>query len=253
MTFPAPGQGPQQPQAPMVPQQPQAAAASFNLSAVMADPRSKWVFLTGAASVVLALAAFMPWANASFLGTTIQVSGTSGDGMLTLILGTAMAVLAGLKTFKPEVLKGSWVGYTLIGLSAVSLLIPVVSFSNFASKDTRGMVSIGFGLWLTFLAAAAAVAFSILNFLATRGAAAQVPARGFAQPAGYPLSGQPVAGQPVAGVAPQAQVPGVAPQQGFPQAPAQSVPQVPAQGFPSVPGTVPQAPQQPQPPVNPQG
>ncbi|WP_371152538.1 hypothetical protein ABYF34_05275 [Buchananella felis] len=228
MSFPAPGQGPQQP---MVPQQPQAPAPAFNFGAVMADAKQRWLLLAGAAGVFVALGSFLPWASAKVFGETINVNGVSGEGKFTLILGLMLAVYAGLKVFKPEILKEQWGAPAFIAVAAVSLLITIASMMSIKSEDTFGVISYGYGLWLTFFAAIAAVAFSVLNFLANRGAAPaagpvpQVPTTPFTaqqpQAPGYPMPGQPVPGQPM---------PGVAPQQGFPQAP-----------------------QQPQPPVNPQG
>lgn len=225
MSFPAPGQGPQQP---MIPQ-PQPSAESFNFGAVMADVKKRWLFLAGCSGVLVALGSFLPWATVTFLGESIHVNGVSGEGKFTLLLGLALAVFAGLKTFKPEILKEQWGAPAFVGVAVVSLLITIFSMVSIRSEDTYGMISYGFGLWLTFIAALAAVAFAVLNWLANKdaapvaGPAPQVPVTPFsAQPMQAP--GQPVAGQPMPGVAPQA----------------------PVQGFP-------QAPQQPQPPVNPQG
>lgn len=99
--------------------------------------------------VLAVVGAFMPWATA--LG--VSVSGTEGDGVITLVLGIVVvgAVLAQ---------SGGTVARAGVGLLGVLVaLIALVVFGNM-----EGMVSPAIGLYITLLAGLVIVAGAGMGF-----------------------------------------------------------------------------------------
>ena len=119
------------------------------------------VIIAIAAGVLMVVGSIGPWVTADlgFLGS-ISKAGTDGDGVFTLILGIATAVLAGLSLkYKPKVL--SIIATITASLAALIVIIDFTSASALlagvpaAAKD---LISFGWGIYLTLLASLAAVA-----------------------------------------------------------------------------------------------
>ena len=96
---------------------------------------ARWVLV--GAGALLALGSFLPWAQAGIF----SLPGTRGDGVLTLIAGVFMLMIAFIK--RSSVIPG----LAAFGLSLFSLWIVANVFSNFA--DTPD--AIGAGLLVTGL------------------------------------------------------------------------------------------------------
>jgi len=124
-----------------------------------------WLMIAGA--VALFFGSFLPWANISFLGIEVSKSGTSGDGVFTLILAVGVGIGAALlKSAKQK--PGSITALVCAGLAGLVALINIIDIgSRFGDSSTDGMVevTIGFGLGLVALGAAVAFVGSLLELI----------------------------------------------------------------------------------------
>jgi hypothetical protein len=104
----------------------------------------------GAGALVM-LGSLLPWATVSSAFGQISLAGTEGDGKFTLGLGAAIIVgfVGGWVWLQGPAALGA------LGLSAYH----VVDVSNNAAEVDSDFVraSVGWGLWLTFIAAIVAV------------------------------------------------------------------------------------------------
>ena len=116
-------------------------------------------------SALLALGSFLPWARAEAGPFTATKDGLDGDGVLTLVLSVAIALLFFLVR-KPKVM--AWVVIGLGVLAAAIALIDIADVSNRAddlSGRDLGMtasVSVGIGLWLALVGAVVAIVGGIV-------------------------------------------------------------------------------------------
>ncbi len=124
-----------------------------------------WVAL--GAAVLVVLGSFMPWVNVPFLGA---VSGTSGDGMLTLVLGliaAGVAVAAGLG-------RAQLAMFAVAGIaSLIALFIGIYDLTNVTSgmaelEDEIFTVALGPGLPMIVLGGFVAVGACVAGIVATR-------------------------------------------------------------------------------------
>ena len=127
------------PPPPPPPQFPPLAGASIGGLAIL---KGQWVAWAGAVGVVLG--SLLPWASGPF---GISVSGTSGDGVITLICGIIVAGVA----FR---LRRTWA--KVVCLLAAVLAVAVGVYHTADLSSTSGL-SIGFGLVLTDAGALACV------------------------------------------------------------------------------------------------
>lgn len=100
------------------------------------------------------IGSFMDWATA-FDGIVTK-SGLDGDGVITLITGLAMAVLAYLLTRKPSRRLG--IAFGLV--ASVTVVIAIIDL--FDIGGTEG-ASIGVGLWIVLVGGLAGIAGFILQ------------------------------------------------------------------------------------------
>ena len=94
-------------------------------------------------AILVVIGAFSPWATWGFF----SVAGTSGDGVITLIVG----LVVGASSFSPPSNKKR-IAY--LGLGLIIILIGCVDASNVAGIAAAPFgiqVKIGSGLWLTIL------------------------------------------------------------------------------------------------------
>jgi hypothetical protein len=127
-------------------------------------PRPVWsvpirVLILGGAVLLLA-GSFLPWARAEAGPFTATKNGIDGDGVLTLVLALAVALLLFLAR-SPKVM--AWLIVGLAGLATVVAVIDVVDVSNRA-KDLEASVSslnvsasVGYGLWMALVGGIVAV------------------------------------------------------------------------------------------------
>lgn len=95
------------------------------------------------ACAVAVLGSFMPWVSAQTIFGTIDVAGTDGDGVITLILAcvTAFLIYKGSK-------KMLIVGFITSGLGVIVSLYNVINVSNKINQNDEMTASIGYGLYL---------------------------------------------------------------------------------------------------------
>src|SRR5665647_2142554 len=163
------------------------------------------------AAVMVALGAFLPWATVSFFGS---VSGIDGDGKFTLVCAIAIGVMFGLWK-RPALI----VAAVLAGITLIVGILDLIDLGR-ASSDFGGFagVSPGIGLFLTVLAAIAALVLGLMGLAAVGkapaafGAPAYGPASAYPTATAYPPAGPAVA-YPAAAAYPPAQqaVPQAAP------------------------------------------
>lgn len=101
-----------------------------------------------AVAAVGAIATFLPWATVSVFGISESVSGTNGDGWITLALFIAIAVLVGIK-FKGELDNGFKIAVTAI--AAIAAVVGFVEIGNI-NGNSYGFASVSIGVYLIILA-----------------------------------------------------------------------------------------------------
>jgi hypothetical protein len=118
------------------------------------QPVIGWLLFPSAVLVIVA--AVLPWATAFGL----SISGTSGDGQITLACGLILAGLALLIGLGEGRL---WVSITSIAISVVLLVVGLIDALDMSRIVTEygGVASVGSGLWLTVVGGLFALALSI--------------------------------------------------------------------------------------------
>ena len=111
-------------------------------------------YLMVGGGLLAVIGSFMDWATA-FDGIVTK-SGLDGDGVITLITGLAMAVLAYLLTRKPSRRLG--IAFGLV--ASVTVVIAIIDL--FDIGGTEG-ASIGVGLWIVLVGGLAGIAGFILQ------------------------------------------------------------------------------------------
>ncbi len=111
------------------------------------------------AAVVVMVAAFLPWATLDGL-VSLSLAGTEADGVITLVLGGAAAVLGILRALG----MGRWTAIIAVLIGLVILLIAIVDIADVGSIADLGVAtaSVGIGLWVTLVGAVAMVATAAL-------------------------------------------------------------------------------------------
>jgi len=158
-------------------------------------------------AAILALGALLPWATVTSVFGTISVAGTHGDGVLTLLCAVAIGVMFGLWK-RPALI----VAAVLAGIASLVGVIDLVNIGR-AAADLGGFIdaSPGIGLFLTVLAAIAALVLGVMGSAAVGKAPAafEAPAYGVAPPSTasyggvtlYPTAAGPATAYPQAGPA----------------------------------------------------
>ena len=115
-------------------------------------------------AVALVIGAFMPWVKASLGFLSVQRSGIDGDGAFTLVCGIAAAVL-----FWVVVSRAGRIIVLIAGGFALAISIyDIVNISSKADELSSASgafsidASVGLGLWLSAIAAAAVVVGAVL-------------------------------------------------------------------------------------------
>ena len=203
-----------------------------------------WLVCAAGAALISFIGSFMPWGKVTvpFYGT-VTVSGTDGDGILTMFL--SLIVIGGIAAylFVEQLAQKWWRAIPVIAIGAILLLISIIDWASIGSKagdfdEDVVKVSVGAGLILILLASIAIIAFGVLALLNDRKNNPQAPKQAFAQQ-GY---GQQNFGQQGYGQQPQNNFD----QNNYGQ---NNFGQQPNQGWQ---GNAPQNPQDPQNPQNPQ-
>lgn len=202
-----------------------------------------WLLCAAGAALISFIGSFMPWGKVTvpFYGT-ITVSGTDGDGILTMFL--SLIIIGGIAAylFVEQLAQKWWRAIPVIAIGAILLLISIIDWASIGSKagdfdEDVVNVSVGAGLILILLASIAIIAFGVLALLNDRKNNPQAPKQAFAQQGygqqnfGQQNFGQQGYGQQNFG------------QQGYGQQPQNNFGQQPNQGWQ---GNTPQDPQNPQ-------
>lgn len=146
-----------------------------------------WLVCAAGAALISFIGSFMPWGKVSvpFYGT-ITVSGTDGDGILTMFL--SLIIIGGIAAylFVEQLTQKWWRAIPVIAIGAIMLLISIIDWASIGSKagdfdkDVVN-VSVGAGLILILLASLAIIAFGVLALLNDRKNNPQAPKQAFAQ------------------------------------------------------------------------
>lgn len=110
---------------------------------------SGWTRLHGIiamGALVITVGSFLPWATVEVFGVSINKTGTSGDGKITLALGLVTFVLLGVKKW------GAVLACMVMLVSSCIALYDITDTSRRIGEinDMSSAVdaSIGFGLWM---------------------------------------------------------------------------------------------------------
>lgn len=150
------------------------------------DKRSRWLLVGGTA--VVAVGALLPWVTVDAGLVSASKAGTDGDGVITLLLAI---VVGGLLLAKWKAGIGRAVLIASLVLAAIVLAIAIYDSIDIASAvDESELVevraSIGIGLWLTLLGAAAMIAGAIWELRSPTPSAAPPYATTWATPPAHP-------------------------------------------------------------------
>lgn len=146
-----------------------------------------WLLCAAGAALISFIGSFMPWGKVSvpFYGT-ITVSGTDGDGILTMFL--SLIIIGGIAAylFVEQLTQKWWRAIPVIAIGAILLLISIIDWASIGSKagdfdEDVVNVSVGAGLILILLASIAIIAFGVLALLNDRKNNPQAPKPAFAQ------------------------------------------------------------------------
>jgi len=127
-------------------------------SATADRPLIRLIAVLGA--IAIAIGSFTPWASVSASFMSVDVNGTEGDGVITLVGGI---VILGL-VFSRKHLAGIIVGIITGGI----LLSDLGSVADLVNDDDFATVSVGWGLYLATAGAVVAVVALILLKLGER-------------------------------------------------------------------------------------
>lgn len=146
-----------------------------------------WLVCAAGAALISFIGSFMPWGKVSvpFYGT-VTVSGTDGDGIITMFL--SLIVIGGIAAylFVEQLAQKWWRAIPVIAIGAILLLISIIDWASIGSKagdfdEDVVNVSVGAGLILILLASIAIIAFGVLALLNDRKNNPSAPQQAFAQ------------------------------------------------------------------------
>ena len=117
----------------------------------------------------MVIGAFLAWATVSLGSTSLSTAGTDGDGVITLVLGLAVAAgaIALLAKIGPQRPPSA---IAVVG-SVIIVIITVIDVADVESVAGGGGlvdVSVGVGLWLTLVGGIAAALGSIRAIMSVR-------------------------------------------------------------------------------------
>ncbi len=119
-------------------------------------------YVAAVAGVGAVIGSLLPWATAQTGLGSFSVAGTDGDGLITLVVGLAVALLA----FPVDRFRGRRLMALLaaLGLAAMAVMEVVNVTDRVASSSTDNLrASVGIGLWLTAAAGVVAVAALVMS------------------------------------------------------------------------------------------
>lgn len=109
-----------------------------------------------AATAVLIVSAFMPWASARAGIFSVTVNGTEGDGVITMLAGMALAIVLALNVY--HVIPCMLAGIVTFIAGAIGLFVAgydMINISSTAGAADGVSASMEIGIILTFGAGAA--------------------------------------------------------------------------------------------------
>lgn len=116
---------------------------------------------------VLILGALLPWATASVGFISVSKAGTSGDGVITLIIGLGVLAIGwvalGRRPHQTAVILGLIAGVIAGGVAIYDIANVSSAVNRAQTRSSLVHASVGIGLWVTALAAAGVVAGSIMK------------------------------------------------------------------------------------------
>ncbi len=136
------------------------------------------------AAVMVALGAFLPWATVSSFFGSASTSGIDGDGKFTLVCAIAIGVMFGLWK-RPALI----VAAVIAGIALIVGILDLVDVGR-ATADFGRLVdaSPGIGLFLTVLAALAALVLGLMGQAAVGKAPAAFGAPAYGGATAYPTA-----------------------------------------------------------------
>lgn len=126
---------------------------------MFSKPLTTREYLMWGGGAAVLVGSFLPWATA--FGGLAEKRGTEGDGVITLVCGIAMIVL-GYLWYRSD--NRNWKVAYLVA-TALAAVVAVIDIFDVGGTDG---ISIGYGLWICLIGAAAGLA----AFFVRSGAAA---------------------------------------------------------------------------------
>jgi hypothetical protein len=111
--------------------------------------------LLGAASADI-IGAFLPWVSVTIFGVTLSKAGTSGDGVITLILGVVIGLLAFRSRSRLSNTATLWA-------LVLSVLVEGVAVYDIVNVSNNSYATVGSGLLLTAAGGICGIVASIMR------------------------------------------------------------------------------------------
>jgi Protein of unknown function (DUF2510) len=129
--------------------------------------RSAGAIVVLAGGAVLILGALLPWATASIGFVSVSKAGTSGDGVITLIIGLGVLAIGWValarRRHQAAVVLGIIAGVIAGGVAIYDIANVSSAVNRAQTRSSLVHASVGIGLWVTALAAAGVIAGSIMK------------------------------------------------------------------------------------------
>lgn len=112
--------------------------------------------VTGGAAI--AVGSLLPWATASHMFGQTSFAGTDGDGVFTLIIGAAVALIAWLRLDHSTWRAVAFIGCLLAGVIVLGVMVGVADVGN-----DSVLTSAGAGLYVVLIGAVLAAAAIVVH------------------------------------------------------------------------------------------
>lgn len=115
--------------------------------------------LTIVGGIAIAIGSLLPWVTAQHIFGSTSFAGTDGDGLLTLVVGAIVALLAWLRLDSSGGQAGVLIGCVLTGIIGLGVVANTIG----GSGSDVVLSSVGPGLYVVLIGAALATAATLAH------------------------------------------------------------------------------------------
>jgi hypothetical protein len=123
-----------------------------------------WALLV--AGAVLALGSLLPWATANIGLTSVSISGTSGDGLITLLAGLAIMLVGGALVL--DAIRPTW-AWLAVPAGIIALFVAGYDLHHLPRPNATSIrIQAGIGLWLCLIGALGSLLLAVVTLTQER-------------------------------------------------------------------------------------